>query len=112
MQHLLNSFFNFSTLLVLAAAMLDILANMLLAASRGFRRLAFGYGSLAIIGLAFYLLSIAVHKIDLAVAYALWGSFGLLGTSLGGWIFFGQRLKFCAFLGIAIQITGIILLHL
>lgn len=104
-------FFNLSTLLVLLAASLDIAANMLLAASRGFRRLYFGYGALLLIGIAFYCLSLAVRKMDLAVAYALWGSFGILGTSLGGWLFFKQKLNFYAFLGIAIQITGIFLLY-
>lgn len=47
----------------------------------------FGLGSLVMIGLAFYCLSLAVGGMDLAVAYALWGSFGLIGTCLGGWIF-------------------------
>lgn len=112
MPHIIAAFFNISTLLVLAAALLDIAANILLAASRGFRRLVLGYGALALIGVAFYCLSIAVREMDLAVAYALWGSFGLLGTSIGGWIFFKQKLNFYAFLGIVVQITGIILLHM
>ena len=30
---------------------------------------------------------------DLAVAYSMWGSLGILGTSLCGWLFLRQRLK-------------------
>ncbi len=48
---------------------------------------------------------------DLAVAYALWGSFGILGTSLGGWLFFRQRLRPVAFLSMAVLITGMLLLR-
>ena len=94
----LGSFFNASLLLVMLAAALDILANLLLARSRGFRRRRMGLTSLALVGLAFYCLSLAVRNMDLAVAYAMWGSFGILGTSLGGWIFFSgpAPLRACA----------------
>ena len=67
---------------------------------------------LALVGLAFYCLSLAVKNMDLAVAYAMWGSFGILGTSLGGWLFFNQRLKPCAFAGMGLLIAGMLLLHL
>ena len=100
------SFFNFTTFLVILAAFLDICANLLLAASGGFHRKFAG------IGAAFYCLSLAVQKMDLAVAYALWGSFGILGTSLGGWLFFRQRLSLAAFLGMAVLICGMLLLKL
>lgn len=49
---------------------------------------------------------------DLAVAYALWGSFGILGTSLGGWLFFKQKLRPSAFAGMCLLIAGVLLLHL
>lgn len=98
-------------LLVLAAAMLDVLANLLLARSEGFRRRLPGILALLGVGLAFYCLSLAVRTLDLSVAYAMWGSFGILGTSLGGWLFFRQRLRPCAFAGITLLIAGMILLH-
>ena len=63
-------------------------------------------------GLAFYCLSLAVRHMDLAVAYAMWGSFGILGTSLGGWLFFSQKLRPCAFAGMALLMTGMALLHM
>ncbi|WP_297828218.1 SMR family transporter [uncultured Desulfovibrio sp.] len=111
-MHALNAFFSFSVLLVMLAALLDILANLLLARSQGFRRYGIGILALTLVGLAFYCLSLAVRNIDLAVAYAMWGSFGILGTSLGGWIFFRQRLRPCAFAGMGLLITGMLLLRL
>lgn len=98
-------------LLVLCAAVLDVLANLLLASSDGFRRRIPGLLALLGVGLAFYCLSLAVRSLDLSVAYAMWGSFGILGTSLGGWLFFRQRLRPCAFAGIGLLIVGMILLH-
>ena len=106
------SFFNFTTFIVILAAFLDICANLLLAASGGFHRKFAGIGALVLVGAAFYCLSLAVQKMDLAVAYALWGSFGILGSSLGVWLFFRQRLSLAAFLGMAVLICGMLLLKL
>ena len=72
--------------------------------------LPIGVASLVMVGLAFYALSLAVRDMDLAVAYALWGGFGILGTSLGGSLFLGQRLKPCAWLGMALLIGGMTVL--
>lgn len=108
----LSSFFNASFGFLMVAAFLDILANLLLAASDGFKKLLRGFAALLLVGGAFYCLSLAVRTMDLAVAYALWGSIGILGTSLGGWILFRQKLKPVAFLGMAILITGMILLRI
>lgn len=107
----LADFFNASTALVLLAAVLDILANLLLARSHGFSRKLMGFAALALAGGAFFALSLAVVNMDLAVAYALWGSFGILGTSLGGWLFFRQRVRPVAFLGMGILVTGMLLLR-
>lgn len=98
-------------LLVLCAAVLDVLANLLLARSDGFRKRLPGLLALLGVGLAFYCLSLAVRTLDLSVAYAMWGGFGILGTSLGGWLLFRQRLRPCAFAGIALLLLGMALLH-
>ncbi len=108
----MNSFFTFSLLFVLAAAVLDVAANLMLAKSNGFRNRLYGILSLLFVGLAFYALSLAVREMDLAVAYAMWGGFGILGTSLGGWALFGQKLKPCAWLGIVLLIGGMTVLKL
>lgn len=105
------SFINWYILAVLVSALLDTGANLLLARSEGFKRRVLGFLALAMVGLAFVVLSFAVRGLDLAVAYAMWGGFGILGTSLGGWILFGQRIKACAWVGIVMLIGGMGLLH-
>ena len=108
----MSSFFSWSLAAVIIAALLDILANLMLAKSEGFRRRFMGFASLALVGLAFYCLSLAVKNMDLAVAYAMWGGFGILGTSIGGWLLLGQRLKPCAWLGMVLLIGGMTVLKL
>ena len=108
----MSSFFSLSLLAVIVAALLDIVANLLLAKSQGFRRTFMGFASLGMVGLAFYALSLAVRDMDLAVAYAMWGGFGILGTSIGGWLLLGQRLKPCAGLGMVLLIGGMTVLKL
>lgn len=99
-------------LLVAVAAALDIFANVLLAKSDGFRKRLVGISALAMVGLAFFCLSLAVKTLPLTIAYASWGAIGILGTSLGGWLIFGQRLKPCAYLGMALLIGGMVFLRL
>ena len=111
MMDISSLFQNAALPLVLLAAALDVTVNMLLVRSDSFRRRAVGLLALALVGLAFYCLSLAVHHMDLAVAYAMWGGFGVLGTSLGGWLLLRQKLNPSAFAGIALLVCGMVLLH-
>ena len=62
------------------AIVLEIIANVFLKFSDGFRRKIYGILSLAAVLGAFSALSQAVKGIDLSVAYALWGGFGIAAT--------------------------------
>ncbi len=108
----MQQIFTFPVILVLSSALLDIVANVLLAKSEGFTKKILGSVALLLVGIAFWLLSIAVKELDLSVAYALWGCFGILGTSLSGWLFLGQRMRWPAFVGITLLFCGIVLLRL
>ncbi|WP_063927500.1 multidrug/spermidine efflux SMR transporter subunit MdtI, partial [Enterobacter asburiae] len=68
------------------AIVLEILANVLLKFSDGFRRKLYGLMSIAAVLGAFSALSQAVKGIDLSVAYALWGGFGIAATLAAGWV--------------------------
>lgn len=97
---------------VLMAAAFDIAANMFITKSRGFKKKAYGFAALLLVSAAFTCLAFAVRGMDLAVAYALWWAFGILGTCLGGWLLFGQKIKPAAWAGMAVLVAGIFLLHL
>lgn len=110
-MEMLTSFFSVYVLLIMLAAALDVAANLLLAKSAGFTRRGLGILSLLMVSGAFVALSFAVRGLDLAVAYAMWGSLGVLGTSLGGWLMFGQKMRPCAWLGIVMLLGGMVALH-
>ncbi|TLD85339.1 multidrug efflux SMR transporter [Helicobacter sp. MIT 11-5569] len=102
--------FNIYLLYVILAAILDIIANLTLNKSDGFRNLKWGILSVLLVWLAFYLLALSLEGMKLAVAYTLWGSIGILGTTIGGWVFFKQKLKPIGWIGIFIIILAVITL--
>ncbi|MBV7403282.1 multidrug/spermidine efflux SMR transporter subunit MdtI [Enterobacter sp. ENT03] len=94
------------------AILLEIIANILLKFSDGFRRKTYGVLSLAAVLAAFSALSQAVKGIDLSVAYALWGGFGIAATLAAGWILFSQRLNKKGWAGVLLLIVGMVLIKL
>lgn len=94
------------------AIVLEIIANVFLKFSDGFRRKAYGLLSIAAVLGAFSALSQAVKGIDLSVAYALWGGFGIAATLAAGWIMFGQRLNHKGWIGLILLLAGMIMIKL
>lgn len=94
------------------AIVLEVIANVLLKFSDGFRRKTYGLLSIAAVLGAFSALSQAVRGIDLSVAYALWGGFGIAATLAAGWILFGQRLNSKGWFGLILLLIGMILIKL
>ncbi|BDJ17163.1 MULTISPECIES: multidrug/spermidine efflux SMR transporter subunit MdtI [Enterobacter] len=94
------------------AIVLEIIANVFLKFSDGFRRKAYGLLSIAAVLGAFSALSQAVKGIDLSVAYALWGGFGIAPTLAAGWIMFGQRLNHKGWIGLVLLLAGMIMIKL
>ncbi|KKY79070.1 multidrug transporter [Enterobacter cloacae] len=94
------------------AIVLEIVANIFLKFSDGFRRKLQGVLSIAAVLGAFSALSQAVKGIDLSVAYALWGGFGIAATLAAGWILFGQRLNPKGWVGLVLLIAGMVMIKL
>ncbi|MDU6409411.1 MAG: multidrug/spermidine efflux SMR transporter subunit MdtI [Yersiniaceae bacterium] len=89
---------------------LEIAGNIFLKYANGFRRPLYGLCSLAAVLAAFSALAQAVKGIELSVAYALWGGFGLVATVAAGWILFGQRLSRKGWVGMGLLLTGMLLI--
>ena len=90
------------------AIVLEIVANVFLKFSDGFRCKIFGLLSLAAVLAAFSALSQAVKGIDLSVAYG----FGIAATLAAGWILFGQRLNRKGWIGLVLLLAGMIMVKL
>jgi spermidine export protein MdtI len=97
--------------LALAIA-LEIMANVFLKFSDAFRRKFYGLMSLTAVLGAFSALSQAIKGIDLSVAYALWGGFGIAATIAAGWVLFGQRLNHQGWAGLFLLVAGMVLIKL
>ncbi|QIQ21566.1 multidrug/spermidine efflux SMR transporter subunit MdtI [Zophobihabitans entericus] len=94
------------------AVVLEIIANIFLKYSNGFSHKGFGFLSLASVLAAFACLAQAVKGIDLSVAYALWGGFGVIATVAAGWILFGQKLNNRGWIGLACLLIGMTMIKL
>lgn len=94
------------------AVILDVIANVMLKYSNGFQHRLLGFGAIFLVLLAFTALSFAVEGIDLSLAYAIWGGFGIMATVALGWIVFHQRLNAIGWLGLAVLILGMNIIKL
>ncbi|MBJ3816172.1 multidrug/spermidine efflux SMR transporter subunit MdtI [Shimwellia pseudoproteus] len=94
------------------AIVLEIAANIALKYSAGFRRPVYGVLSLVAVLGAFSALGQAVKGIELSVAYAVWGGFGILATVAAGWILFGQRLNARGWTGLGLLIVAMVMIKL
>lgn len=94
------------------AIVLEVLANLLLKYSDGFRHKGLGVASIVCVLAAFTALAQAVQDIELSLAYAIWGGFGILATVAMGWALFGQRLAGRGWLGLALLLVGMSLLKM
>lgn len=68
----MSQFFTMSFGFVVMAALVDIMANMALTRSKGFKYKGWGIAAIVLVLTAFTLLAQAVKEIDLAIAYASW----------------------------------------
>ncbi|BBG58802.1 MULTISPECIES: multidrug/spermidine efflux SMR transporter subunit MdtI [Providencia] len=97
---------------LILAVVLEIIANVLLKMSNGFKRYWLGILSLVAVLGAFSALAQAVKGIELSIAYALWGAFGIIATVAAGWILFNQRLNYKGWGGIVFLLVGMVLIKM
>lgn len=97
---------------LLLAAALDIFANIMIARSNGFKNKKLGFGGITLVMLSFALLAFATTEMELGVAYAVWGAFGIIGTLILGRVVLHQKFRAPALLGVILLVTGVIILNL
>jgi len=89
----------------------EVIGTTALKASDGFTRL---WPSLIVVigyAIAFYFLALTLRFIPVGVAYAIWSGLGVVLITLIGWLLFGQRLDLPALLGIALIISGVVVMQ-
>ena len=60
---------------------------------------------------AFYLLTIVVNKLPIAIVYATWSGLGVFTIAILGYFFFKQNLSWQAILGLFLIVLGVILVN-
>ena len=99
--------------LILAAAIVaEVIATSALKASDGFTRL---WPSLLVVvgyGTAIYLLSLTLKVIPVGIVYAIWSGVGIVLIAIAATLFLGQRLDAPAMLGMALIVSGVVVIHL
>ena len=100
------------TLLIIVSVFFDVLANIFLKKSHGFKYKIYGILAISFVGIAFICLAITITLMDLSIAYALFGAFGLLLTTIIDKLFFSLQIKPLGIIGIFTMILGIILIKI
>jgi small multidrug resistance pump len=60
---------------------------------------------------AFYFLSLTLKVIPIGIAYAVWSGVGIVLITTISWFLFGQKLDLPALIGIALIITGVVIMQ-
>ena len=97
--------------IIVLSALLDIVANLLLKKSDGFKNKIWGLAAIVNAILAFFLLSFSLKYVPLSIAYSTWGAIGIIGTCLGGYIFYKEKLNYIGIIGVIIVVCAVILLN-
>lgn len=99
--------------LILAVAIVaEVIATSALKLSEGFTRL---WPSLLVVagyGTAIYLLSLTLKVIPVGIVYAIWSGVGIVLIAIAATLFLGQRLDAPAMIGMALIVSGVVVIHL
>lgn len=98
-------------LFLLAAIISEVTATSSLKASAGFTKLIPSLIVVVGYALSFYFLSLVLKVIPIGIAYAVWAGLGIVLLTLIGWLVFGQVLDMPALLGIALILSGVIIMN-
>lgn len=62
--------------------------------------------------LAFWMLILVVRTIPIGIAYAIWAGLGIVLVSVAAYLIYGQKLDLPALLGMALIVSGVVVIHL
>ena len=80
--------------------------------TEGFTRLWPSLGTLAAMGVSFYLLAVAMRSLPLGTAYAVWVGVGAVGTAILGIFLFQEPANAGRLVSLALIVAGIVGLKL
>jgi small multidrug resistance pump len=96
---------------LLIAIVSETVATSALKSSEGFSRLWPSVLVVAGYSAAFYFLALTLRTIPVGIAYAIWSGVGVVLIALAGWLIHGQRLDAPALIGIALIVSGVVVMN-
>jgi small multidrug resistance pump len=99
-------------LLLAAAIVAEVIGTTALKYSDGLTRPWPSAVTIVTYGLSFYLLALALRRMDVGTAYAIWSAVGTALIAAIGIVFLGEAATFIRILGIALIIAGVVILNL
>ncbi|MCY6410615.1 multidrug efflux SMR transporter [Acinetobacter sp. VNH17] len=94
------------------AIIAEVIATSALKSSEGFTKPIASV--IVVLGyiIAFYCLSLTLKTIPVGIAYAIWSGVGIVLVTTIAWIVFGQKLDVWGIVGIALIMSGVLVLNL
>jgi len=62
-------------------------------------------------GIAFYLLTLVLRSIPVGITYAIWSGVGIVLVAVAGAVFYKQIPDLPAVIGMALIVTGVVIIH-
>ncbi|MDQ0656044.1 multidrug efflux SMR transporter [Paenibacillus sp. W2I17] len=101
------------TYLILAFAILsEVFGSSMMKISDGFKKILPTIGTIAGMGIAFFLLSIVLKTLPLGTAYAIWSGVGIVLTALVGVLIYKEKLSTPKTFGLILVVAGVVFMKL
>jgi len=94
------------------AIVLEVVGTTLLKLSDGFTKMKFAVPMMILYVASFYFLSLALKRIEVGVAYAVWSGFGIAIIATIGILFFKETLSVSKLFFLVVIIAGIVGLNM
>lgn len=101
-----------SYLYLAAAILFEICGTTCMKLSEGFTRTLPSILIFVFYGISFVSFTIALKKIDVSVAYAIWAGLGVAMISIIGYVGFHEPMSLVKIISIVLVIVGVVGLHL
>lgn len=99
------------TLYLIIAILFGLIGQSMLNYSEGFTKLFFTINTLASYFIAFAFLALAVKKLPLSIAYAIWGGVGTAMSVVSGKLLFNESFSIMKLCAVALIVAGIVILQ-
>ena len=98
-------------LILTVAIFFEVGGTMLLPISQNFTKIIPTMSLTVLYLSSFYLITLVVDKLPIAIVYATWSGLGVFSIAILGYIFFKQSLSWQAILGLFLIVIGVVLVN-